>query len=240
MAQQGLAPARVGQAHALTVHEVAVLLATDPAIGLSGEEALSRQRAVGPNELTAHRSTNPLLLIARQFQNPMIYVLLAAAAATLVIGQWVDAAVILAVVFVNAVIGFFQEARAARALEALSALSATSATVVRDGVARKLPAQEVVPGDLLVLEAGDQVPADIRLISVVGTQVDEAALTGESFPVHKQALVLPEETPLADQVNMAFSGTFVTTGKAQGLCVATGSGTQIGLIDSLVQSASGV
>lgn len=240
MTQQGVVAARVEHAHSLPLPEVALVLATDASLGLSDEEAVRRLQALGPNELTARAATSPLLLIARQFQNPMIYVLLAAALATLVIGQWVDAAVILVVVVVNAAIGFIQESRAARALEALSELSATSATVVRDGVTRRLRAQEVVPGDLLVLEAGDQVPADIRLASVASAQVDEAALTGESFPVHKQAVVLPEQTPLADQVNMAFSGTFVTTGKARGLCVATGASTQIGLIDALVQAASGV
>jgi calcium-translocating P-type ATPase len=240
MAEQRIASSCPQHAHALSCSDLARHLATDPTSGLSEDEARRRMQALGPNELVARAAASPLRLIARQFQSPMIYVLLAAAVATLIIGQWVDAAVILVVVFVNAAVGFIQESRAARALAALSELSATSATVVRDGVTRRLRAQEVVPGDLLLLEAGDQVPADIRLTAVVGAQVDEAALTGESFPVHKQGVVLPEDTPLVDLVNMAFSGTFVTAGKAQGLCVATGSGTQIGHIDSLVRSAGGV
>jgi cation-transporting ATPase F len=230
----------VDLAHAVDIREITSRLGTDPDSGLTVEEAAARLDSFGPNEMHVGSVAGPIQLLARQFRNPMIYVLLAAAGATLLIGQTVDSAVIMAVVLVNAVIGYLQEARAARALEALADFTTTTAHVIRGGELTRIPSREVVPGDLIVLEAGDQVPADVRLTRLHDVQVDEAALTGESMPVHKQALVLTEDTPLADQVNMAFSGTFVTTGRGQGFCVATGSATQIGLIQSLVESASGV
>ncbi len=235
-----LTQSHVDLAHAVDIREITSQLGTDLGSGLPAAEAAARLKVIGPNEMRVRSGAGPLRLLARQFRNPMIYVLLAAAGATLLIGQTVDSAVIMAVVLVNAVIGFLQESRAARALEALADFTTTTARVTRDGVVTRIPSRDVVPGDLIVLEAGDQVPADIRLARVHDVQVDEAALTGESMPVHKQALVLAGDTPLADQVNMAFSGTFVTTGRGLGICVATGASTQIGLIQSLVESASGV
>jgi cation-transporting ATPase F len=240
MTQPLLAISREMHAHALTVDEVARLLDTDVVAGLSGPQASARLESCGLNVIQVASRTGRIRLLMRQFRNPMIYVLLAAALATLAIGQNVDSAVIFAVVLVNAVIGYIQEARAARALEALADLTTTHAEVIRDGITLRIPSRDVVPGDLVVLDAGDQVPADLRLTQVHDARVDEAALTGESVPVHKQSVDLTGDTPLADRVNMAFSGTFVTTGRARGICVATGSATQIGRIQSLVESASGV
>jgi cation-transporting P-type ATPase F len=240
MTQPLVATAREMHAHALGADEVARLLDVDVDTGLTAAQAATRIESCGPNVIQVASRTSRLRLLMRQFRNPMIYVLLAAALATLAIGQNVDSAVIFAVVLVNAVIGYIQEARAARALEALADLTTTQAEVIRDGMPMRIPSRDVVPGDLVVLDAGDQVPADLRLTRVHDVRVDEAALTGESVPVHKQSVDLTVDTPLADRVNMAFSGTFVTAGRARGICVATGQSTQIGLIQSLVESASGV
>jgi magnesium-transporting ATPase (P-type) len=220
--------------HALPGQEVALLLETEVPRGLSGEEAARRLARFGPNVLPAARRRGPLLRLLLQFHHPLVYLLLAATGVTVALGEWVDAGVIFGVVLVNAVVGFVQESRAERALEALVAMVRTEATVLRDGGKRRVPASEVVPGDLLLLEAGDKVPADLRLLSVRELQVDESALTGESVPVAKEEGALPSETVLADRRNMAFFGTLVTAGHGTGVAVGTGAATEIGRIHRLV------
>jgi ATPase, P-type (transporting), HAD superfamily, subfamily IC len=179
-------------------------------------------------------------ILRTQFRNPLMYVLLAAAATTLVIGHIVDAAVILGVVVVNAIVGFIQEWRAGVALAALAELTTTSATTIRSGHVHRIPSADVVPGDLIVLDAGDRVPADIRLLQAQELQIDEANLTGESVPVHKHTERLSVDTTLADRVNMGYSGTLVTAGRARGIAVATGAKTEMGRIHELMESAEGV
>ncbi|GAA1926092.1 cation-transporting P-type ATPase [Streptomyces sodiiphilus] len=223
--------------HRLGVHEVVLLLETDPERGLSSREAENRLERYGRNQLPHSRPGGPLERMLRQFHHPLIYVLLAAAVVAFAIGETVDAAVILGVVLANAVIGFVQESKAEAALDALRAMVRTHAEVVRDGAAHRVDSETLVPGDLVRIGAGDKVPADIRLVRIAELQVDESALTGESLPVQKDEVVLPEETVVADRHNMLYSGTLVTGGTGTGVVVATGSATELGEIHRLVGSA---
>ncbi|MGK2957290.1 MAG: HAD-IC family P-type ATPase [Acidimicrobiales bacterium] len=226
--------------HELAVHEVVLLLETDSERGLDGHEASARLERFGLNVLPSARRHSPLRRFFGQFQNPLIYILLAAAATTALLGEVVDASVIFAVVVINAAIGFVQESRAEHALEALVAMVQTQATVVRGSEKRQIPSAQVVPGDLVLLEAGDKIPADLRLITVRDLQVDESALTGESVPVTKVSLEVPAESVLADRWNMGYSGSLVTYGRGSGIAVGTGPDTEIGHIHRLVGSAVGV
>ncbi|MGY1712422.1 HAD-IC family P-type ATPase [Geodermatophilus sp. SYSU D00758] len=223
--------------HELPAHEVLLLLETSPERGLSGAEAARRRAAVGPNTLPRVDQRGPVLRFLLQFHHPLVYVLLAAAAATLALGDVVDAGVILAVVLLNAGIGFVQESRAERALDALMAMVRAEATVVRDGRWSRVPSDELVPGDVVVVEAGDKVPADLRLVTVRELQVDESALTGESLAVAKSPVELPAATTLGDRANMAWSGSLVTRGRGRGVVVATGGDTEMGRIHRLVGEA---
>jgi len=224
--------------HHLLAHEVVLLLESDANRGLSSKEAARRLERVGPNVLPKFRRHGQLLRFLFQFHHPLIYVLLAATGMTLLLGEWVDAGVIFGVVLVNAVVGFIQESRAEAALDALVALMKTEAMVRRDGRKIRIPASDLVPGDLVLLESGDKVPADLRLIGVRELRVDESALTGESVPVDKADYVLPPETVMADRRNMAFSGTYVTYGQASGIAVATGAATELGRIHQLIGQAT--
>ncbi len=235
--EQMLRPPRRGDHHELPVHEVVLLLGTDHERGLDPDEAAHRLKAEGPNALPRVDRRGPLVRFLVQFHHPLIYVLLAAAVATLLLGEVVDAGVILAVVLINAGIGFVQEARAEQALDALMAMVRTHATVVRDGVRHRIASEELVPGDLVVLETGDRVPADLRFVTAHELQIDESALTGESVPVEKAPLALPAETALADRANMAYAGGLVTRGRGHGVVVATGADTEIGRIHRLVGEA---
>jgi magnesium-transporting ATPase (P-type) len=229
-----------GLHHGLDADEVVLALGTDAHEGLSSTEAATRLEGVGPNALPRAHRHSAFVRFLQQFHHPLLYVLLASAAATALVGKPVDASVIVAVVLVNAVIGFVQESRAEGALEALVAMTQTVATVVRDGQKHRLASVEIVPGDLVLLEGGDKVPADLRLARTQGLQVDESALTGESLPVDKGPSVLATATALPDRLNMAYSGTLVTSGRGAGVVVATGAGTEIGLIHRLVGEATGV
>ncbi|MBX7432159.1 cation-transporting P-type ATPase [Mycobacterium sp. Y57] len=226
-----------GSHHGLAAHEVVLLLQTDPHLGLSGEVAAQRLEQFGPNTLPAPRGSGLLIRILRQFHHPLIYVLLVAGAVTAALGEYVDSTVIFAVVVVNAIIGFVQETKAETALQSLRAMVSTQARVVRDGRERTVASDQLVPGDLVLVDAGDKVPADIRLLRESELRVDESTLTGESAPVDKTEVVLPETTPVADRRNMVYSGTLATAGSAAGIVVATGSETEIGEIHRLVGAA---
>jgi Ca2+-transporting ATPase len=221
--------------------DLAAALATDTRRGLTAAEAADRLARHGRNELRTRARTPAWRLFAGQFANAMILVLLAAAAVTVVIGDLKDTAVILAIVLLNGIIGFAQEYRAAEALEALRRMTSPTARVIRDGTVATIPAAELVPGDLLRLEAGDVVTADSRLVEVAALRINEAALTGESEPAEKLADPLPDVPPgqLADQRNMAFSGTAVTYGRATALVVATGMATAFGRIADLLAESRG-
>ena len=238
---EALAPvARVHATHHLPVSEVLLLLGTHAADGLPAPEAAARLDRYGPNALPEVKGPGPVARWLSQFHHPLIYVLLGAAVVTAALGDTVDAAVILGVVLVNAIVGFIQESRADAALRALAELTSTQARVVRSAVPGLLDAHGLVPGDLIHLEAGDRVPADARLTAVHDMTVDESMLTGESVPVGKQAVTVPYETALADRANMAYSGTLVIRGQGTGVVVGTGAQTEIGRIQQLVGEAGGV
>ena len=226
--------------HELPVHEVLLLLETDGEVGLEPSEAADRLHRFGANVLPRLQRHGPLVRLLLQFHHPLVYVLLAAAGTTALLGDVVDASVILGVVVANAAIGFVQEAKAESALEALAGMVVTEAHVIRGGVRSRIRSGELVPGDVVLLEPGDKVPADLRLTSLRDLQLDESALTGESVPVAKTAIELPAGTVVADRRNMAHSGTLVTYGQARGVVVATGAETELGEIHRLVGAAAGV
>jgi len=223
---------------ALGVTETLVVLASDADRGLAVAEAEARAEMVGPNEIAAEPTRPRWLIFASQFANTMIVVLLIAAAITVALGEIKDAIVIGAIVVLNAIIGFVQEHRAEEAMAALRTMAAPEARVLRDGVEVTIPGRGLVPGDLLVLEAGDVVPADARLIDCPNLRVNEAALTGESVPVDKQAETLPPEAGvlIADRHNMVFKGTAVVYGRARAVVVAIGMETALGGIAGLLKA----
>lgn len=205
--------------------------------GLEPATVAERKERFGPNALTVQKGKGPLALFAQQFHQPLVYILLIAALVTLLLEEWVDAGVIFGVVMVNAIIGFMQESKAIKAIESLSRSMTSSATVLRGGERRRVAAAELVPGDIVFLQSGDKVPADVRLLTVKELQVDESALTGESVPVQKAKDALPEPTVLADRQNMAYSSTLVTYGIGTGVVVSTGNQTEIGRINALIAAA---
>ena len=205
--------------------------------GLDTIETGQRSEQFGPNAITQKKGKSALTLFLLQFHQPLVYILLAATAVTSLLQEWIDAGVIFGVVLVNAVIGFVQESKAVKAIEALSQSLTTTATVMRGGERRQIPATELVPGDVVLLQSGDKVPADLRLITTRELQIDESTLTGESVPVQKQSGQQPKDTLLADRLNMAYSSTLVTYGIATGVVVATGNSTEIGRINELIASA---
>ncbi|MGQ0675079.1 MAG: HAD-IC family P-type ATPase [Rhodospirillales bacterium] len=219
--------------HALTADEALRRLESSPH-GLSEAEAQRRLEAHGPNLLPAPRTAGPLLRFARQFHNVLIYVLLAAAAVTASLGHWVDTGVILGAVLMNAAIGFVQEGKAQRAMESVRDMLALQAIVLREGRRRTVDAAGLVPGDVVALQPGDKVPADLRLIRAKGLRAVEAALTGESVPVDKSSEAAAPAVPLGEQASMAFAGTSIAAGQATGVVAATGLATRIGHVSRLL------
>jgi magnesium-transporting ATPase (P-type) len=202
--------------------------------GLATGEAADRLRRFGRNALPTSAGKSPLRRLLEQFNNLLIYVLMGAAAITALLGHPIDTGVILAVVVLNAIIGFVQEGKAEAALEAIRAMISPKASVLRDGRRKTIDAAEVVPGDILLLEAGDRVTADVRLIKARNLRVDEAILTGESVPVEKSIDPVAAEAGLGDRRCMAFSGTLVAAGHGSGVVVATGPASELGLISALL------
>lgn len=223
--------------HHLPGEEVVELLETDPIKGLDSSEAEAHQQRFGPNRLTQRKGQGPLLRFLLQFHQPLIYILLVATAVTAFLQEWVDAGVIFGVVLVNAVIGFLQESKAIKAIEALSRSLSSEATVMRGGEKKKIAAVDLVPGDIVLLQSGDKVPADMRLLRVRELQIDESSLTGESVPVAKSAERLMPDTVLADRRNMAYSSTLVSYGTGAGVVVGIGDATEIGRISKLIATA---
>lgn len=223
--------------HALTPEEAtAELRVTDK--GLSAAEAQARLASYGQNELKKEKGTSPLRLFLGQFTDVLIIILLVATGLSLVIGESVDALIIFAIVIASATLGFTQEYRSEKAVEALKHMTAPAATVIRDGKDVKIPASQVVPGDVILLYTGDKVPADCRLLEAFNLKVNEAALTGESAPADKSTPALREESPLNDRRNIVFAGTTIAYGRAKALAVATGMRTEFGKIAQMVQSTT--
>ena len=222
--------------HAMDAAAVVAQVATDPQRGLSEDEARGRLIRYGPNRLAERPPPHPLLRLARQFHHLLIYVLLGAAGVTALLGEWVDSGVIVAVVMLNAVVGFIQEGKAERSLQAIRHLLAPRAQVLRDERPQDVDAAELVPGDVVLLGSGDRVPADVRLLQTRHLRVDEAALTGESVPVDKHAQAVALEAAIGDRLGMAYAGTLVTQGQARAVVVATGESTEIGRIGRLLEA----
>ena len=208
--------------------------------GLSKQEANNRLVKHGLNRLPESKGRGPLVRFFYQFHNVLIYVLIAASAVTAMLGHWVDASVILSVVFLNAVIGFVQEGKAENALRAIRQMLSPNAMVLRDGRQMTIPAEDLAPGDIVLLQSGDKVPADLRLFRVKGLQIQEAVLTGESIAVEKITDPVALETVIGDRRCMCYSGTLVTHGQGAGVVVATGVQTEIGRISTLVSAVESV
>jgi Ca2+-transporting ATPase len=221
--------------HSRTPDELETTLQSNLDRGLTESEAQQRLAKHGPNELPEAPPVSALTLLLGQFTSVIIWVLIGAAVISGLLQEWVDAAAILAIVVLNALLGFVQEYRAEQSIAALKKLSITMARVIREGVIRSIPACELVPGDLIQIEAGDRVPADSRVVYATGFQTQEASLTGESTPVAKSAEPIPQtEVPLGDRHNMLFMGTIVVSGKGRALVTATGAQTELGKIAALI------
>ncbi len=223
--------------HASSEQDVMARQGTRPG-GLAETEAAQRLQRFGPNTLLRAGSDGPWLILWRQINNPIGWLLLAAGALAVGLGKPTDAAVVFGAVGINAIIGFIQEYRAGKAIEALAAMIPDAATVLRDGHSVSLPADGLVPGDLVTLQSGDKVPADLRLIRVKNLLVEEAALTGESLPVAKRTDAVEAAAALGDRLGMAYSGTLVVQGTATGLVVATGNSTELGRINALLNQTT--
>jgi len=223
--------------HDLNSEQVLSRLQTPQQTGLSSEEAARRLQVFGPNQLAEKPSPSFLQLVIGQLNNFLVILLIIAAVISGMLGEYVDAAAIFAIVVLNAVLGVVQESRAEQALAALKKLAAPEAQALRDGRRVSIPASQLVPGDIVFLEAGNYIPADVRLLEAVNLKVEEAALTGESVPVQKNAAaVLDKDIPLGDRRNTAFMGTLVSYGRGKGVVVSTGMHTQLGLIATMLQT----
>jgi len=208
--------------------------------GLSTKEITRRLGKYGPNRLPEPKTRGPLMRFFYQFHNVLIYVLIVAGAITAMLGHWVDASVIFGVVFLNAVIGFVQEGKAENALRAIRQMLSPNAMVMRNGRQTTIRAEELVPGDVVLLQPGDKVPADLRLFRIKGLQIQESVLTGESMAVEKITDPVAQETVIGDRCCMAYSGTLVTHGQGAGVVIATGAQTEIGRISTLVSEVESV
>ncbi len=223
--------------HSHSAQTVADRLSAHLVLGLTPQNAKQRLEEIGPNELREAPRPPFWKLLLAQFQSFLVIMLIVASVISALLGDYIEAIVIMAIVLLNAIIGVIQESKAEEALAALKKMSAPNATVVRGGVRLVIPSSELVPGDLVILEAGNYVPADLRLVETVNLRIEEAALTGESVPVEKSAHVfLGEDIPLGDRHNTAFMGTLITYGRGSGIVVATGMHTQMGLIAEMLQT----
>ncbi|EDX83082.1 ATPase, P-type, HAD superfamily, subfamily IC, putative [Synechococcus sp. PCC 7335] len=233
--------------HSLSTQQTAEILRSHLKVGLTFAEAAQRQTRFGKNQLTPPPKPSPLVQFLRQFHQPLLYILLAAGTVSLLLQDWIDASVIFAVVLINAVVGYVQEAKAGEAMEALAKSIVTEATVIRIREPQKqqenpyqISAVDLVPGDLVRIEAGDKVPADLRLSQANHLRIDESALTGESVPVDKAIAPLADDIPLGNRHNLAFAGTIVTAGQGEGLVIAIGEATQTGQVSELIEKGEDV
>jgi P-type Ca2+ transporter type 2C len=225
------------QWYQLSAKEVSETVGTEPVKGLASEEAGRRLQTFGHNALTEKNNVSPITLFLNQFKDFMVLVLMAATLISGLLGEYLDAITIVAIIMMNGVLGFVQEFRAERSLRSLKELSAPTAKVLREGHVTQIPARELVPGDVILLESGDRVPADIRFVETNSLYVEESALTGESVPVSKHCEHIDsDQVPLGDQRNLGFMGTMVTRGTARGIVVRTGMATEMGKIANLIQN----
>ncbi len=221
--------------HQLSETEIIEFFNSNSAEGLSPEEVARRYEKYGWNELKFKPAKPAWQKFLLQFHQPLLYILLLAGAIKAILGSWANAAVIWGVTIINAVIGYVQEAQAEGAIASLAKSVTTEVTVLREGQSLRIPSQDLVPGDLVLLASGDKVPADLRLLKVRSLQIDESALTGESVPVNKSTSPLPLDTPLAERTNMAYAGSFITFGQGRGIVVATANNTEVGQISQSME-----
>jgi magnesium-transporting ATPase (P-type) len=224
--------------HAVAVDDVVKRLATDIGKGLAANEAAKRLQKYGPNRLPEGKKRGPFMRFLSQFNNILVYVLLGAGFTKLMLNLWVDAAIIFGVVILNALLGFFQEGKAEKALESIRNMLSAEARTLRGGETRMIAAEQLVPGDIVLLESGDKIPADLRLIDAKNLRTEEAALTGESVPADKSTEAVSANATVGDRECMAFSGTMVVSGRAAGVVVATGSESELGRINALLAGVS--
>jgi magnesium-transporting ATPase (P-type) len=223
---------------AMAVDETTRRLATNTGKGLDAAEAANRLHKYGPNRLPEGKKRGPLIRFLSQFNNILVYVLLGAGFTKLMLNLWVDAAIIFGVVILNALLGFIQEGKAEKALESIRNMLSAEARTLRGGETRLIPAEDLVPGDIVLLESGDKIPADLRLTEAKNLRTEEAALTGESVPADKSTEAVSANATVGDRECMAFSGTMVVSGRATGVVVATGSETELGRINQLLAGVS--
>ncbi|HKF13317.1 MAG TPA: cation-transporting P-type ATPase [Xanthobacteraceae bacterium] len=224
--------------HSISVENVLKRLTTSTEKGLDTGEASVRLQKYGPNRLPEGKKRGPFVRFLSQFNNILVYVLLGAGFTKMMLGLWIDASIILGVVILNGLLGFIQEGKAEKALDSIRNMLSAEARTLRGGNTRMIPAEQLVPGDIVLLESGDKVPADLRLADVKNLRTEEAALTGESVPADKSTDPVSEKATVGDRESMAFSGTMVVSGRATGVVVGTGSETELGRINQLLASVS--
>ncbi len=216
--------------HSKTRNQAINLLSTDPIKGLTQQEAEYRLKKYGKNKITHKKKISKLKIFLAQFKNPLIYILLVAIFISLIIKEYLDALVIAIIVLLNSILGFYQEYKAERALELLKKIASPTAKVIRNKKIRVIPAENLVPGDIIILETGEKVPADARLLKISNLKINESILTGESIPVTKTLNALPKDIEVQDRKNMVFAGTIVSYGRAMAVVTATGNKTEFGRI----------
>src|SRR5271166_1383468 len=224
--------------HAMSADQVVKRLTTNTGKGLDAAEASSRLQKYGPNRLPEGKKRGPFMRFLSQFNNILVYVLLGAGFTKLMLNLWVDASIIFGVVILNALLGFIQEGKAEKALESIRNMLSAEARTLRGGETRMISAEELVPGDIVLLESGDKIPADLRLVDAKNLRTEEAALTGESVPADKNTGAVTANATVGDRECMAFSGTMVVSGRATGVVVATGNATELGRINQLLAGVS--
>ncbi|RMD65842.1 cation-translocating P-type ATPase, partial [Candidatus Pacearchaeota archaeon] len=224
--------------YALSVKEVLNFYRVSPEKGLSEEQVKSRLAIYGENKLKEQEKLSPWKILIEQFKSFIIYILLFAVVVSFIVGEFLDASMILAILVINAVLGFVQEYKAERSIEALKKMAALKARVVRNGRVQTIATEQIVPGDIILLEEGTKIPADARLIEAVSLAVQESALTGESVPVEKHTLALRDNTPLAERKNMVYAGTMVVRGRGKAVVCATGLESEIGKISGMLSETT--
>ena len=224
--------------HAMATDEVLRRLDSDAQSGLDAADIPRRLEQYGRNKLPEGRKQGPFMRFLMQLNNILVYVLLGAGFVKLMVGLWLDAAIILGVVLLNALLGFIQEGKAEKALDSIRNMLSGEARTVRGGQTRLIPSDELVPGDIVLLESGDRIPADLRLVDVKNLRTEEAALTGESVPIDKTTDAVSERATVGDREGMAFSGTLVASGRGTGVVVGTGAETELGRINQMIAAVS--
>ena len=224
--------------HSLTGEEALERLKSSATAGLDDAEAARRQAEYGLNLLPTARKRGPFMRFLMQFKNVLVYVLIAAGFIKLMMGLWLDASIILGVVVINGLLGFIQEGRAEKSLDSIRNMLSAEARTLRNGQTAMIPAEKLVPGDIVSLESGDKIPADIRLVEVKNLRTEEAALTGESVPSDKSTAPVSAKATVGDRACMAYSGTLVVSGRATGVVVGTGSETELGRINQMLAGVS--